>query len=168
VRTRATAVALALLLAPAPASGAGSTLLERLGGTWQGEGTIARRPSKIAMTWAPHAGGRFIRVSWRNVMSGGERDVVFEGEGTYRAAPDSTGLHRGTWFDSQGALHPLAGIARGDSLVTEWGTAGATQGRTTYRLTGPDAMTVRDELRRGDAWVPFGTSAFVRSAPPAH
>lgn len=165
-------VVVALLVASIASADTGrgeSPVFLHLFGTWQGEGVVAGLPSRIAMSWAPTIGGRFVRVTWRNEMTvkdGSARS--FDGEGTYLAKPDSAGVHVGTWFDSQGALHPLAGRVEGDSLVTLWGKEGGTLGRTTYRLVGEDGMVVRDEIRRGDAWIPFGRSAFRRAPAPPH
>jgi hypothetical protein len=92
----------------------------------------------------------------------------FEGEGTYRPIPDEAGVHVGTWFDSQGALHPLAGTMAGDSLVTRWGRPDGALGRTTYRLLDANTVRVHDELQRGTTWHSFGISTFHRAPAPAH
>ena len=138
--------------------------LRILPGTWHGEGTVSGMPSKIVMSWHLPFEGRFVRVTWSNTMTGPDgRTHRFAGEGTYDPVADSSGVHRGTWFDSQGAIHPLAGRVAGDSLVTEWGPAESPRGRTTYRLVGKDEVRVHDEIRREGGWRTFGRSTFRRS-----
>jgi hypothetical protein len=91
----------------------------------------------------------------------------FEGEGTYQPVPGESGTHAGTWFDSQGMVHPLSGRAAGDSLVTEWGPRGAPVGRTTYRLLDGGTLAVHDEVQRNGAWSTFGRTTFRRVAAAA-
>ena len=125
--------------------------------------------SRIAMTWASAFDGRFVRVTWSNAMTAKDgRTFRFHGEGTYAPVAGDDGIHAGTWFDSQGAVHSLAGRVAGDSLVTEWGPQGAPVGRTTYRLLDANALTVHDEIRRDGAWRSFGRTSFRRAkAAPA-
>lgn len=169
--------AFVLVAAPPPVvaqtSSEGQSLLKslffRLPGNWQGEGVVGGNPSRIEMSWAPVLDGRFMRVTWRNVMTTRDgSEQRFEGEGTYRPIPDGAGVLVGTWFDSQGALHPLAGTMAGDSLVTRWGRPDGALGRTTYRLLDANTLRVRDELQRGTSWLTFGISTFQRAPAPAH
>lgn len=172
-------VALGLLGSPRPAAaqsapgGGGESFLKsvffRLPGTWEGEGNVGGYPSRITMTWAPAFDGRFIRVTWRNVMTTKDgRELHFEGEGTYAPVPDERGVHAGTWFDSQGKVRTLRARAAGDSLVTEWTAPDTAPGRTTYRLLPGGTMTVRDEIQGADSWATFGVSTFRKAPAAAH
>lgn len=161
----------AACLAAAVPAGAQSLLKSiffRLPGSWQGEGQVGGMPARVEMTWGPAFDGRFMRVTWVNLMTSQDGGTLrFEGEGTYMPVPDEMGIHGGTWFDSQGTVHPLSGRVAGDSLVTEWGPRGAPFGRTTYRLLDGGTLAVHDEVQRNGAWTTFGRTTFRRAAAAA-
>ena len=166
------AACLAAAAGPTGAQSSSPSLLKsvffRLPGAWQGEGTVGGLPAKVEMAWAPTFDGRFVRITWLNLMTGKDGGTLrFEGEGTYLPVPDEMGVHAGTWFDSQGSMHPLSARAAGDSLVTEWGPRGAPVGRTTYRLVEGGTLSVHDEVQRNGTWFTFGRPSFRRAAAAA-
>jgi hypothetical protein len=165
-------LAVACALAASPGDVRSQSLLKslffRLPGSWSGEGNVGGLPAKVEMTWSPAFDGRFMRVTWLNLMTGKDGNTLrFEGEGTYEPVPNEMGVHAGTWYDSQGTSHPLSGRVAGDSLITEWGPPGAPVGRTTYRLLESGTLSVHDEIQRNGTWYTFGRTSFRKNAAAA-
>ena len=150
--------AAALLGAAAPAQQP-ERALDWLHGSWAGAGTVQGAASEATLEVAPALGGRFVELRYR-FTTAGERPYVFEGRGFYRL--DGAGW-RGQWFDSTGAIRPLAGTVEGTVLTAEWGEAATEQGRTTYRLEAAGNLQVTDEvLRRDGRWHVFASHRMTR------
>jgi len=124
-------------------------------GTWTGTGTLFGSPSDYTMTWERTLRDRFLRLSFRN--------SAIEATAFYRVADDPTWT--GTWHDSRGVTQPLSATWSDSTLEVAWGSPETEQGRTTYRLVGPDAIDVRDEVLRGEAWSVFGEARYARARP---
>ena len=163
-----TIAALALLLAvlstPANALDCPAPYLCFLNGSWATDGRAFGKPARVTMRWEPVLGGKFARIDYRIVTKTGTgKDQVFEGTGYYR--PRDGGAYDGTWFDSQGALHPLKATFTGEALTTYWGVKGKTYGRTVYKLLiAYDQVEVVDAIRdKTGTWKEFSRNTLKRT-----
>jgi hypothetical protein len=120
-----------LATTPAQALDCPTPYLCFLNGNWAADGVAFGKPARVTMRWQAVLGGKFARIDYR-IEPKAESGDVFEGVGFYR--PLKSGAYDGTWFDSQGAMHPLKATFTGESLTTFWGQKGKTYGRTVYRL----------------------------------
>ena len=127
-------------------------------GSWSGSGTVQGSPSEATLEVAPALGGRFVELRY-SFATQGERPFRFEGRGFYR--PEGEGWH-GQWFDSTGAVRPLAGTVSGTTLRTEWGEESTERGRTTYRLEGTTLHVSDEVLRRDGQWHVFARHDLTR------
>jgi hypothetical protein len=135
-----------------------SPLLQRFTGSWAGRGTWLGKPAAATAAWRPVLGGRFLRLEYR-VTPDGASAPAFEGD-AYWPLPTGTG---GTWFDSQGNVHPLALESRGDAVSVSWGPTGEPWGRTHYRLAPDGRLEIVDEVRAKDgSWRVFAEMACER------
>lgn len=133
-------------------------LLSRFAGTWSGRGTWLGKPASAAATWQPVLGGRFLRLEYR-VTPEGAAGTVFEGD-AYWPLPSGAS---GTWFDSQGNVHPLVLEPQSDAVSVVWGPPAEPRGRTLYRLTANGGLEIVDEVRAKDgAWRVFAQMAYER------
>src|SRR5688572_10593360 len=99
--------AAALPLLPGLACAAAAEDWAWLLGEWRGEGNFFGRPSKAVLVAAPALGRRFLELRWQ--LAG------YEGRGLY-------GGGKGHWYDSTGAVRPLAYAAETGALTVDWGT----------------------------------------------
>lgn len=138
------------------------TFLNRLAGNWEGEGRVSGMESKLSMNWQQTLGGKFMRLTFRNEMRGRDgSSQVFEGHAYYKVA--ASNRYEGTWFDSQGAIHPIKATIDNQALISLWGSKETQQGRTIYRLTDDERIEVIDSLlSRDGSWKEFGRSLFRR------
>jgi hypothetical protein len=128
----------------------------RFVGKWSGEGTFQGKAATGAMEWESVLTSRFVRLRIE-IALGGQR--IFEGHAYYAGTPP-----RGTWFDSQGASYKIESEFAGDSLVSTWGPdLSRPLGRSVYRLTGTDRMTVTDYLNRSGSWTEFARIEYRRA-----
>lgn len=158
----AMALASALASAVAPSSLAAQTVapvFDRLAGQWQGEGTLMGRSAEFAMTWTPH--GELASLVFSNAFpdSTGALTPVLDAVAAYRTAAETP---QAVWLDSRGVRIEIEWRATDDStLVADW-AAPKESGRTTYRVIGPDAVEVTDEVRTDDGWRTFATARYRR------
>ncbi len=139
--------------APAPLDG----FFGRIAGAWIGSGSVMRRDSHVEFR-VERGVGSTVRLHWRNVMQGPRRDV-FEGAGVYLKQKE--GGYAATWWDSQGARHPIVATeaADGSSLTALWGESG----KTVYSLIEGGDLEVVDSVKRPDgSWGEFGRSRLKR------
>lgn len=122
-------------------------ILERMQGLWEGEGTWlgAKGRGRLAITAVLE--GRFTRLEYRVEGVGVEPVLRFAGDAYYAV---SGGRLSGTWFDSQGNIHPLQARAADGALVVDWGPLGEPKGRTTYRRVDAVQLDVVDEAKGKD------------------
>ena len=120
--------------------------------------------SRVTMRWQAALGGNFARIDYRIVTkSDNGKEQVFEGIGFYR--PRDGGAYDGTWFDSQGAMHPLKATFTGESLTAYWGVKGKTYGRTVYKLVNAyDQVEVVDAIRdKKGNWKEFSRNTLKKT-----
>lgn len=155
-----------LLLPALPASGqdaqSGPGGLPSLIGRWKGSGESMGKTSTVTMTWEEVLGSKYHRIQYRFTIPGeGAGEQAFEGHGYYRKVDNAS--YEGTWFDSQGALHPLKGETRMDSFVAHWGTKGTVEGKTVYLVKNRQTVMVVDSiLARNGQWRQFAKSILER------
>lgn len=142
--------------APAPAKDLDG-FFGRIAGAWIGSGSVTRRDSHVEFR-VERGVGSTTRLHWRNVMQGPRRDV-FEGTAVYEK--QTGGGYRATWWDSQGAKHPIGATegADGSSLTALWGESGKTE----YSLVEGGELQVVDSVKRPDGgWSEFGRTRLKR------
>lgn len=136
---------------------------ERLAGRWHGTGEVRGMAATLTLAFAPALGGRAHRLSFDNRMRAADgREWPFAAEAVYLC--DGGAACRGHWYDTRGAILPLAAREQADALVVDWGDAASERGRTTYRLDA-EALEVTDEVLGKDGeWKVFGRSRLARAA----
>lgn len=154
------AIVLALFAAPARALDCPAPYLCFLNGSWAADGTSFGKPSRITMRWQSALGGKFARIDYR-IETTGEGAQLFEGTGLYR--PLKGGAYDGTWFDSQGAMHPLQASFTGAKLTSHWGVKGKTYGRTIYTMLDDARVEVVDAIQdKTGAWKEFSRNTLTK------
>lgn len=160
---RAGTLGLALLAGLGLHDAARAQVWERLAGRWQGTGEVGGMAATPVLAFAPALGGRAHRLSFDNRMRGADgRERPFAAEAVYLCEGAAC---RGHWYDTRGAILPLATREEADALVVDWGDAGKERGRTTYRLQDDGVLDVTDEVLGQDGrWKVFGRSRLTRAA----
>lgn len=156
-------LALALLaVRPAQALDCSTPYLCFLNGSWAADGKAFGQPARVTMRWTSVLDGKFARVDYR-IEPKNEGGKPFEGVGFYR--PGDASAYDGTWFDSQGAMHPLKATFTGESLTTYWGVKGKAYGRTVYKLVRPyDQVEVVDAiLDKKGVWREFSRNTLDKT-----
>lgn len=113
-------------------------------GEWNGLGKMFERETAVNLSWAPTLDGKFTRISVVYQSRDDNQPFRFEGVGYYRA--DGTGFS-GTWFDSQGNMHPLTARLQDETLTTSWGSASTELGQSVYRLLENGSLEVIDSVQ---------------------
>lgn len=140
----------AVLASPLP-----DGFFRKAGGAWIGTGVVAGRDSHVELR-IERGVGPGARLHWRNVMAGEPREV-FEGMAVYE--PKGATEYAATWWDSQGAKHPIVARSDTNSLTALWGESG----RTVYSLLESGELEVVDSVKRPDgAWAEFGRTRLKR------
>jgi hypothetical protein len=156
--------ALALLAAPAAIAEAppATASLDWFEGEWHGTGTLSGRPTTVSLKVSPLFDGKAVASEYHaESPAEGDRPALrFEGRGTYRIGPD--GKVTGSWSDSFGNVHPLAGRISGTSLSVNWGEPRSELGFSSYVLGADGTLTVTDgTYNRGEAKV-FARASYRR------
>jgi hypothetical protein len=145
-----------------PAASHEDSFLNRLQGTWQGEGQAYGRPNHLLMKWEWVLGKKFLRLSLKNEMTttNGQKQL-FEGQAFYQ--PVGEGKHEARWFDSRGVSMSIKAHAEGNALIALWSAPGLEQGRSTYKIVEPGKLEVIDEVQLKDgSWKEFGRVMVTR------
>ncbi len=128
------ALALSVAQVPSPAPAQGMAELAWLQGSWRGPGTMFGQPSEARLEVRPTLGDRFLEFSYR---AGG-----FEGRAFYQSVGE--GHWTAAWFDNRGVSFPIAAVAAGQTLTSDWGSVETEQGSTVYRLRPDGRLEVTD------------------------
>lgn len=83
---------------------------------------------------------------------------IFAGRGVYRIDGDDV---LGTWEDSQGSIHQLAGSYIENVLKVTWGSVATEIGVSEYAFK-DDTLSVQDAVLTDHGWRPFMTVSYVR------
>jgi hypothetical protein len=158
------AVAISLLLLgnySVEASPADS-FLDRLQGTWQGDGKAFEGSARLNMKWEWVLGRKFLRLSLRTETQSAIGQLrAFEGHAYYRLR--SEGRCEGEWFDSRGVSFSIKGNIEGDTLTALWGAPGEEQGKSVYTFLEAGKLEVVDSVRQKDqTWKEFGRFVVTR------
>jgi hypothetical protein len=102
-------------------------------------------------------GGKFLEIEWR-VATTGDKLVRYEGRGLYRPG---AGTWDGHWFDSSGAIRPLAASMENTAFRVQWGTAETERGTSLYTLAG-DTLIVEDTVLAAQGPRTFATHRLKR------
>ena len=140
----------------------GQNDIGRLAGSWSGEGKAFGMPSRPEMKWELTLNGKFFKLNYKTEMKSAKGETrIFEGHGYYKSLGD--GKYQGTWFDSQGAQHPIKATFEDNALTANWGTPETEEGRTVYRITATDEIEVVDSVRKKDGtWQEFSRAKLKR------
>jgi hypothetical protein len=142
-----------------------SDFLDRLIGSWSGRGQVYGMDARLQMKWEWILGNQFARVTFRNEMtnqSGGTQ--VFEAHAYYK--PVGKGYYQGSWFDSQGDVHPIKADVEGETLSVLWGISVAKCGHTAYHFLDGGKVEVIDSIRlKNDGWKEISRSIFQPDEP---
>jgi hypothetical protein len=131
--------------------------LQRFAGSWSGHGSWLGKPATASADWQAVLGGRFLRLEYR-VTPEGAAAPAFEGAAYWPLPSGSSG----TWFDSQGNVHPLALEATADAVNVTWGPPDEPRGRTLYRLLGAGRLQIVDEVRAKEGWREFANMTYEK------
>lgn len=136
--------------------------LDRLEGTWQGEGKALGMSTRSHMKWEWVLGSKFLRLSLKNEMrSAAGATQTFEGHAYYQLAGE--GRCEGKWFDSRGVSFPISCNIEADALTALWGAPEQEQGKSVYRFLAARKLEVVDSVRQKDGtWKEFGRFVMIR------
>ena len=80
--------------------------IQKFLGSWEASGVTFGMPSQLVMKWETTLAGKYTRITYKMVMHPTKGDdQVFEGEALYKLLKEND--YSATWFDSQGAMHPI-------------------------------------------------------------
>lgn len=135
--------------------------LNRLAGTWEGDGKALGMPAHLQMKWEWVLGSKFLRLSLKNEMRNATGQVqVFEGHAYYHSPGD--GKYEGKWFDSRGVSFSITGETDGDALIALWSNP-QERGRSIYRFLEARKLEVVDSVQQKDGtWKEFGRFVVIR------
>lgn len=155
------AAAVLVAIAPVAARDCPAPYLCAFSGEWSADGTAFGGPARVDMRWETVLDGKFARIDY-SIRPKDDTKAPFAGVGYYRPAGD--GAFDGSWFDSQGAMHPLKATFDGARIETYWGDPDGTYWRTTYTLLGgEDAVEIVDEIRRDGVFREFARNTLTRA-----
>jgi hypothetical protein len=166
-RTRSIAIALVglvfLLLVPGKVTSQEDKFLNRLQGTWQGDGKAFGRAARLHIKWEWVLDKKFLRLSLKNEMNtpNGENQV-FEGQAYYRAI--GRDKYEAQWFDSRGLTFPIKAHLDGDSLIALWGSPDKEEGKPVYKIDEAGTLEVVDSVKQKDGtWSELGRVLLKRA-----
>lgn len=138
------------------------SFLNRLQGTWQGDGKAFGMSARLHMKWERVLGSKFLRLSLKNEMTSSTGHTqAFEGHAYYRSAGE--GRYQGEWFDSRGESFSIKGNIEGETLTALWGAPEKEQGKSVYRFLEAGKLEVVDSVRQKDGtWREFGRFVVMR------
>ena len=135
--------------------------LERLQGTWQGDGKAFGMPARLQMKWEWVLERKFLHLSLKTETQRDGKVQTFEGHAYYRSGGE--GAYEGGWFDTRGESFPINGKVEGDSLTVLWGAPRQEQGKSVYRFLEASKLEVVDSVKQKDGtWREFGRFVVIR------
>lgn len=152
-------LAMFLLFSEGYAQPQSDVFLNRLSGSWEGDGKAFGIAARLQMKWEWVLGNKFLRLSLRNEMRRADGQTqVFEGHAYYqRVGATSEGKYEARWFDLRGISFPITAHLEGDALIASWGSPETEQGKSIYRIIEQGKMEVVDSVRQKDGtWREFG------------
>lgn len=137
-------------------SASADSFLTRLQGGWIGTGQLMKRDSHVELHVDPGVRPSLFVLKWRSVVATDPRGS-FEGVAMY--ADKGNGELAATWWDSQGATHPIKAAVVENAMTSHWGD----NGRTVYTLLASGDLEVVDSVKRPDgAWGEFGRATLKK------
>ena len=132
------------------------SFMSRLLGGWIGSGVLMKRNSHVELHVDQGVHPTLYNLSWRNVVASDPRSP-FEGVAVY--ADRGKGELTATWWDSQGATHPIKASVVENTMTSHWGD----NGRTVYTLLASGDLEVIDSVKHQDGvWGEFGRATLKR------
>ena len=90
--------------------------ISKLIGSWAGEGKAFGMPSRPEMKWELTLNGKFIKLNYKTEMkSARAKPEPLKGTDITKSLGD--GKYQGTWFDFQGAQHPIKATFEDNALT---------------------------------------------------
>lgn len=128
----------------------GGFIVSSLIGTWTSECDAWGTPAICTSTWKVGAHNSHL-VQEYAIVGKENGNKLFSGRGIYRVQGEKVNVY---WEDSQGAIHPLTGVYRDNTIEVIWGTPGKEMGRSSYAHD--DAtLLVRDSSLTQVGWRDF-------------
>jgi hypothetical protein len=156
------AVAMSLVPQDPQARPARNAVLDRLAGTWIGEGTLQGMESRLHERYEWVLGDRFIRGVVRHTVSTPEGTTSMEGH-VYIKNSDS-GEAASWWFSSDGEAVRATVRIEPNAIVTEWAESSHGAGRVVSRFEEEGVMTETYFFRGEDGeWQEAGSARLTRS-----
>ncbi len=120
------------------------------------------RPSKPEMKWERVLSGKFLKLTYRTELRSAKGEPqLFEGHAYCKSL--GNGKYHGTWYDSQGSVHPIEATFEGSALTSNWGTAQTELGKTVYRLLAAERMELVDYVQKKDGtWQEFARAKLTK------
>ena len=129
-------------------------------GSWSADCDAWGTPARCTLVWSQGLHASQLTVDYR-IDARADGAAIFSGGGVYRTL--AGGALDGYWYDSGGAIHPLAAAWGENTLTTHWGVAGSEQGRTRYRITDDGRLEVTDWSLGESEWRQFMQVTYDRS-----
>jgi hypothetical protein len=128
---------------------------------WNGDGMLMGKEATFTMDWQHVLNDQFVKLEFQNKRkSGNNEDIIFSATAFYKIVNDSTVV--GNWFDNRGISFPLTGTIHENELIILWGNAETEMGKTIYRCTSNNEITVEDFILRNEKYIKFGYATYNR------
>lgn len=115
-------------------------------------------PARCSSVWS-HGKHPSHLVQDYAIVRQSDQAQIFAGRGVYRF---EGGQVEGSWEDSQGAIHRLAGTYQDEVLKVTWGSVSTEIGRSEY-VHEDGTLSVRDSVLREQGWHQFMAVDYQRA-----
>lgn len=150
-----------LCIAPAQERPDRDPALDRLIGSWQGEGTMMQMQIMEHLRFEWTLGDQFVRITGQAIGTGEDgSSMTHEAHAYVRAMGE--GRYEGTVFDNFGSMGRLEGAAGENGVTFEWGEGVAETGRVVYTFTDDATIEAVYQNLENEAWVEHGRSTLRR------
>jgi NRPS condensation-like uncharacterized protein len=126
---------------------------------WNGIGMLMGKKATFTMDWQRVLGNQFIKLEFQNKRkSGNTEDIIFRATAFYKIVNDTMVI--GNWFDNRGISLPLKGSIKENELTILWGNDETEMGKTIYRYTSNNEITVKDFIMNNGKYIKFGYATY--------
>ncbi len=126
---------------------------------WNGVGMLMSKKATFTMDWQRVLGNQFIKLEFQNKRkSKNNKDIIFRATAFYKIVNDTTVT--GNWFDNRGMSFPLKGHIKENELTILWGSNETEMGKTIYRYTNDNIITVEDFIMNNGKYYKFGSATY--------
>ncbi len=137
-----------------------SILSALINNNWDGEGMLMGAKATFTMKWEHALQSQFIKLEFQNSRKlEGKEDIVFMATAFYKIENDTVVI--GYWFDSRGVSFPLKGNIKDKEMIINWGNPETEMGKTVYRYTADNTITVEDYIGSKGTYHKFGNATYI-------